>query len=261
MRVGGALLVAVSQAALQHSPAGRIERDRVWPIAQPESLGLVVDVIDLQQPSFLAGGPVQESEYPDNRLVRVDIGICGPAAEQRALLVEGEGAAAEAVGLLGGQARGGVDQHQTLGAGESEELPQHGRPPFAGLGWVNEERLDVVDVDQGPLVFAPVRDQEAGEIAQDGQPGFDGVVAAGSGSRPAGAFRARSIESAKLATAGRNGSGTSLTRRCRRPAANWSAWLVGRAKRRLVKKSSNARASGPMERPGMRARSSSAAGS
>lgn len=39
----------------------------------------------------------------------------------RALLVDGESSATEVAGLLDGQAFGGVDQHQALGAGEAEE--------------------------------------------------------------------------------------------------------------------------------------------
>jgi hypothetical protein len=178
----------MGQAALQHGPGGGIEWHRVWSVAQPERLGLVVDVIDAQLPGLLAGGSMQEREYPDQGLMRVSIGVGGPAAEQGALLVEGEGAAAEGVGFLGGQAFGGVGQQQVLGAGEAEELPQHGQPSLAGLGHVGEECLDVVDVDQRPLAFAPAVGQEAGEVAQDGQRGLEGGVAARPGSRPAGAF-------------------------------------------------------------------------
>ncbi|GAA1436244.1 hypothetical protein GCM10009601_63240 [Streptomyces thermospinosisporus] len=51
--------------------------------------------------------------------------VGGPAAEEFALLVEGEGPAAEAVRLLRGQSPCRVDQDEVLRAGEAEELPQH----------------------------------------------------------------------------------------------------------------------------------------
>ncbi|WP_205623044.1 hypothetical protein [Sciscionella marina] len=102
MRVGGALLVAVRQTALQRGPAGGIERDRVRPVPEQASLGVVIDVVDLQQPGLLAGGSVQQGEHPDEGFVRVNVGVGGPATKQFALLIEGEGAAAERVGTVGG---------------------------------------------------------------------------------------------------------------------------------------------------------------
>jgi hypothetical protein len=73
-----------------------------------------------------------------------------PAAEELALLVECEGAAAEAAPFLHDQGAGRVDQHDVLGAGEAEELPEYYEPALAGLGQGGQEGFDVVNVDPGP---------------------------------------------------------------------------------------------------------------
>ena len=54
-----------------------------------------------------AGGAVQQGEDAQQRLVRVRAGAGGPAAEQIALLVQGDGLPGEAAGCGGGQAAGG----------------------------------------------------------------------------------------------------------------------------------------------------------
>ena len=53
---------------------------------------------------------------------------------------------------------------------------------------------------------------------------------------------------------------TASMRRRRRPAASRSSWSVGSARPRAVKKPSRARAREPIDRPGRRARSSTACG-
>ncbi|MBP2056262.1 hypothetical protein J2Z21_009280 [Streptomyces griseochromogenes] len=79
----------------------------------------------------------------------MDVFAGGPAAEQLALLVEGEGPAAEAAQLRRGQRPRRVDQDDVVRTGEAEELPQNDEPAFVGLGQGGQEGLDVVHVGQG----------------------------------------------------------------------------------------------------------------
>ncbi len=105
VRVAGALAAAVGQAALQHLPAGGVERHRVRALAEPDRPGADVDVTGLQVADLAAGGAVQQGEDAQQRLVRVGIGT-GPAAEQGTLLVKGDGSPGEVSGCGGGQAAG-----------------------------------------------------------------------------------------------------------------------------------------------------------
>ena len=186
VRVGGALAVAVGEAAVQHLPAGRIQRHRVRALAEPDRPVAGVDVTDVQVADLAAGGAVQQGQDAQQRLVRVGIGAGGPAAEQGALLVQGDGLAGEAPGRGGGQVPGGVGQDDFLGAGVAEELPQHGQPSFARLGQRGQECLDVVHVRERPVLLAPPAGQEYREVAHDGQGGLDGVIGAGPGAGAAG---------------------------------------------------------------------------
>ena len=68
--------------------------------------------------------------------------------------------------------------------------------------------------------------------------------------------RARSMDSAKTATAARIPAGAPSIRFLRRPAASRWSWSVAIARPRWVKNVSRARASDPIDRPGRRARSS-----
>jgi hypothetical protein len=65
-----------------------------------------------------------------------------------------------------------------VGAGEAEELPQHGQSPLAGPGQGGQEPLDVVHVHQRSIVLALVGGQGAGEIPEGDQSRFQGVIAA-----------------------------------------------------------------------------------
>lgn len=128
---------------------------------------------------------MQQSEHPEQRLVRVDAGFGVPPVEHLALLRQCQGGTAEAARFVGLQATGGVDQHQSLGAGEPEELPKHGQAPSTAARQPAKERFDVVNVDQGPVVLAAVAGA-AGEVPHDGQGRFDGRIGPRPGSGPAG---------------------------------------------------------------------------
>lgn len=139
------------------------------PLPQPDSMGLLVDVVGLQHPHLGAGGAMQQSEHAHHRFMRVHVLVGCPPPKQLALLIEGEGPAAEAVRLLRDQLAGWVDQQQLLGPREAEELPQHGQPPLAALGQGGQEGFDIMHVDERPGVLVPFVDQEQGQVTQGRQ--------------------------------------------------------------------------------------------
>ena len=65
---------------------------------------------------------MQKRQDPDESFMGMDREIGGPAAKQLALLIDRERSAAKSLGLLASQAAGRVDEHETAGAGEPEEL-------------------------------------------------------------------------------------------------------------------------------------------
>lgn len=73
-------------------------------------------------------------------------------------------------------------------AGEPEELSKYRQPLPPGAGQLGKEGFNVVDVGQGPVVFAAVALQEAGEVTHGGQRSLDGDVGARTGPGSAGAF-------------------------------------------------------------------------
>jgi hypothetical protein len=161
VRVGGALAVAVGQAALQHLPAGWVQRHWVRALAEPDRPGAGVGIFGAQVPDFSAGGSVQQGEDAQKRLVRVGIGAGCPAAEQGALLVKGDGLAGEAPRCGGGQAPGGVGQDNLLAPGETERSfgpPQDSKAanretaPNGG-----DARLGESPADHEPLRMPPTR--------------------------------------------------------------------------------------------------------
>ena len=98
---------------------------------------------------------MQQSEHADEGFMWVDIRVlAGPASEELALLVEGQGPAAESVVLLGFQTCGRVDEDQARTVREAEELAQHGQSPVPGFRRGGQERHYVVHVDDGPVVLA-----------------------------------------------------------------------------------------------------------
>ena len=91
-------------------------------------------------------------------------------------------------GLLGGQAPRRVDEHDLVGFGEAEELPEDGQPTGSAAGQHRQERLDVVDVGQRPVVFPAFVMQVFGQVPDGRQGQVDGDVAARQRSGAAGAF-------------------------------------------------------------------------
>jgi hypothetical protein len=60
VRVAGAEPLAVVQAALQRVPGGRVERDRVRPVPEPDGARGGVDVGDLEVAQLPGRGGVQQ---------------------------------------------------------------------------------------------------------------------------------------------------------------------------------------------------------
>jgi hypothetical protein len=156
----------------------------VGSFAELNRLSHWVEVGDLQHSDFGAGGTMQQGEHAHQGLVRVDVLVGGPAAEELTLLIEGECPAAEAVRLLRGQIPCRVDQDEVLRASEAEELPQDDQPALAGLGQRGQEGFDVMHVGQGPVVLAAVLSEEESKVPEDAQGSFQSVIAAGTGAGP-----------------------------------------------------------------------------
>lgn len=200
------------------------------PLSQPDSTGLLVDVVGLQYPRLGAGGAMQQSGHAHHRFMRVHVLVGCPPPEQLALLVEGEGLAPEAVRLLRYQLAGGVDQQHLLGPGETEELPQHGQPPLAPLGQGGQESFDVVHVDEGPGVLVPIVDQEVGQVTQGGQGCLQSVIAARAGARSAGSVLGPHPGGVEGDDGLPQRLGDGLDASLPSAAASRSAWSVGSAK-------------------------------
>ena len=81
VRVLGAELSAVVEAALERGEAERIERHRVWSAAEPHRPCCGVDVVDGERAQLADRRAVQQREQPDERFVRVAVSAC-PAAQQ-----------------------------------------------------------------------------------------------------------------------------------------------------------------------------------
>ena len=126
---------------------------------------------------------MQKRENPDQSFMGMDRVIGGPAAKQQALLIHSERSAAKSLGLLASQAASRVDEHETSGAGEPEELTQHRESPRAVVGLKVKECLDVTDIDRGPILFSLFVVQKQREITQRRQRDVDGSVAARQRSR------------------------------------------------------------------------------
>lgn len=124
----------------------------------------MVDVAHAQVPDLVAGSAVEQREDAQQRLMRMSVAAGRPAAEQFALLIQDKGLAGEPAWLAGGHASGRVGEDDLAAAGDAEELPQHGQPPFPRAGQGGEERLDVVDVGQCPVLPAALAGEEQRQV-------------------------------------------------------------------------------------------------
>lgn len=178
VRVAGAQLLAVGEASFQRRPADRIERDRLRPVTEPDAAGSLVDIVQAQQPQFPAGGPMEQGQQAEQRFMGMHSGVSRPAAEQGALVVQGDGASAEVRPASGGHAAGWIHQDDPGTAGDGEELPQHAQVPRAHPGLGSEECLHVGDVDQRPVLLAALGGQKQREVTHGRQRRFNGAVRA-----------------------------------------------------------------------------------
>ena len=181
MRVAGGEPLPVLQAALQRVPAGRVERDGVRAAPQPDRARGRVDVGDLEVAQIPGRRGVQEREQAGQRLVRMDGGIGGPAAEQAPLLGDGQGAGVVAAGPAGADPGGGIGEDQAAGPGPAEERAQGGQLPCPACRAAGEERLQVGSLDRGPVGLGLPGGQEACEVPRDGQVAGEGAIGARAG--------------------------------------------------------------------------------
>jgi hypothetical protein len=135
-----------------------------------------------------AGKGVQEGEQPDQRFVGMDAGVGGPPLEQAALFGLGECLAGEAVAGLAWQVPGRVDQDDLVLAGPGEELACCLQPTTTVAHLLPQERFDVADVDDRPVLLGSLFGQEPAHIPDDAEVVFDGVVGPGAGAGPSGPF-------------------------------------------------------------------------
>ena len=141
VRVLGAELVSVSQAAFESGEAERVERHLVRPATEHDRSRCGVDVVDGEWPQFAGRRGVQQREQPDERLVWVTV-TGRPATQQPGLVSPAEGAAAEPAGWPVRETGGWVGEADPLLAREVEEVAQRSEPEPAVTA-SSEERLDM----------------------------------------------------------------------------------------------------------------------
>ena len=89
---------------------------------------------------------------------------------------------------LVGDVLGRVDEHDAVGSGPAEEEPQRAQPSGLTERSFGEECLDVTGCGARPVGVGALGDQEAGEVANDGEVLHDGEIAAGSSPGLSGAL-------------------------------------------------------------------------
>lgn len=172
------------QASLQRGPGPRVQRCGMRAAAECDGAPFGVDVGVAEVLEFTGGGAVEKGEQPDERLVRVDVGVGAPAVEQVLLSFGGQCRSSETPGLWGVQTAGRVDEHPPSAGRETAELAQPGQVEGAPSGSGVQERLDVADLDGGPVRFAMVLSEEPGQVAYRGESSVQGgmLVWVGAGS-------------------------------------------------------------------------------
>ncbi len=87
-----------------------------------------------------------------------------------------------------GDVLGGVDEHDAVGSRPAEEEPQRAQPSGPTERSFGEECLDVAGCGARPVGVGALGDQEAGEVANDGEVLDDGEIGAGSSAGLSGAL-------------------------------------------------------------------------
>jgi len=185
VRVLGAELLSVGEAAVERGEAEWVERDWVRPAAEPDRSRCGVDVVDGEGSQLADRRAVQQREQPDERLVRVTVSAC-PAAQQPGLVGCGQGAAAKAASGPVRETGGRVGEADPLLAGEVEEVAQRCEPePVIASG--GEERLDVGARARRPVAHAGALEVR-GELGKDREALLDRVIFERSLADPPGAL-------------------------------------------------------------------------
>ena len=131
---------------------------------------------------------MQQRQQADEALVGMGVGVGGPAEEQPALFGDAEDLRTRSSVAIGGDAHGGVDQHDAVGFGPAEEEPQCAQATGPTERPLGQERLDIARLGAGPVALGAVVDHEAGQVANDGEVFDDGEVGAGPSPGPSGAL-------------------------------------------------------------------------
>ena len=185
VRVLGAELVSVLEAALQRREAERVERHRVGSTTECHCSGCGVDVVDREGSQLADRRAVQQREQPDERLVRVTVSA-RPAAQQPRLVGSGKGAAAEAAGRSVGETCARVGETDPLVAGEAKEVAQRREPePAITIG--RQETLEMSARARRPVVEVLLFEVD-GKLGEDREALLDRVVFERSLADPTGAL-------------------------------------------------------------------------
>jgi hypothetical protein len=118
----------------------------------------------------------------------MSVGIGGPTAEQSTLLGDAQDGGARSSVAIAGDVLGGVDQHDAVGLRPAKEEPLRAQPSGPTERSFGEERLDVAGCGARPVGLGALRDQEAGEVANDGEVLHHGEIGAGSSPGLSGAL-------------------------------------------------------------------------
>jgi hypothetical protein len=99
---------------------------------------------------------VQQGQGADQRLVRVGVGPA-PSPEEATLFRKAQRLAGKAPPGQASEALGRVDQHELVLACPTEEVTRSLQTSATVRRLRPEERLDIVDRDDGPFLFRPLR--------------------------------------------------------------------------------------------------------
>ena len=192
----------------------------------------------------------------------MDRGIGGPPAKQLALLIERERSCREIPWAACEPGRGSGRRGRAGGCGRTGRTAA-APSVAAGGSWAAGSGMPRCHATSTvrPILFSCVRDSGTAPGLGRSPARSSMVWSLRGGSRPGGPALGRfSSDSANAGHRRPQRGGDGVDAALRRPAASCSAWSVGSARPRSVKKSSSDRASDPIDRPGRRARSSTACG-
>jgi hypothetical protein len=184
VRVCGAGVLSVCEAALERGEGERIVRHRMWSATEPDRSRCGVDVVDGERAQLADRRAVQQREQSDERLVRVTLSA-RPSAQQPCLLVTGEGAAAEAAGGSVLEI-GSVRQIRSLRANAKKSRSAANRKSRSP----DDRNVSMCAHEQVAQSSTPLLIEVGGERGEDREPLLDRVVCQRPLADPPGALAA-----------------------------------------------------------------------